>query len=889
MNYLDTLYRALIDYRKNTLDHTECRKQRAAVITADNENDRIEITRKTCIVEEDWIEAIEHGLEFIEKAIKEERQFIRSNGEVVPIEKVKRVSKDSVEHLARHSNLFTREPEEGDDIIPDQLYTVERLSDYAVYENRFLYMLLCYLRDFIAIRYEKIVELTNTYNGNMTMNKAIVESNRRIKFEIALEEEKKNDEYLREHNAAQKEIDRILTIYRAVVVYLNTPLMIEVAKTPMIKPPIMRTNVLKMNRNFKKALELYEFVTSYDKDGYMINTETRVLSPFIGVVADELSEVVETSLFLTYEHGLGIRDYFKERYEEEEQRRREEERKRFAEQIRNIARQLKTNGMKPEEYILLLEKRIRDLEKEEEELEAAKKTIESLENDIGNLRIELESAQDMVRSLGEEIVRLNKKYVDDIAALHAEYTTKINELINSHQEKILALTNEYEATIEAIHTEHAEQIQAMKEEHEQEIIALHSEHAAMVQAINTQHATEIELLNTQHQEQMDTLTAAHEEQINEMTTLHAEEVATLTASLERITEEKRLADEEHVRAMEETRTNYETQIRLINAEHARKEYMLKERISEGVEQINGLNVICATLEERKVVAEARLNALRVEHGLYSAFDDFSSRAKMNELETQYNTFRKYYKAEWKQAKKAIRKETFESIFGKKEEKPKKGKAVQEPIKAEPTQTAETSPETPIETETVTVTETEQTPTPIPVTETTQVEETAVAEITEGVEETTVTEETTVAEETKSEEVAEVAETPALEEVPVAEENVPEENVETVEPLFAEETPIEEAPIEEVSIAETPIEETPTEETPVEEKVDEAKEPDKTEKPKKNFWERLKIESKPKKKTDSKDKTEKKGTPLTAAARKQEEAAQSKKKGSSAKKDGEDKA
>ena len=145
MNYLDTLYRALIDYRKNTFDNKECKAHRAAVIRSDNENDKIEVTRQNCIVEEDWIEAIEHGLEFIEKAIKEERQFIRSNGEVIPIEKVKRVSKDSVEHLARHSNYFTREQEEGQDLIPDQLYTVERLSDYAVYENRFLYMLLNYL------------------------------------------------------------------------------------------------------------------------------------------------------------------------------------------------------------------------------------------------------------------------------------------------------------------------------------------------------------------------------------------------------------------------------------------------------------------------------------------------------------------------------------------------------------------------------------------------------------------------------------------------------------------------------------------------------------------------------------------------------------------------
>ena len=139
MNYIDTLYRALVDYRKNTQGNNECKSHRTAIIAANPAQDVIEVTRKNCTIEEDWIEAIERGLEFIEKAIKEERQFIRSNGEVIPIEKVKRVSKDSVEHLARHSNFFTRAPKEGEDLIPEHLYTVERLSDYAVYENRFLY------------------------------------------------------------------------------------------------------------------------------------------------------------------------------------------------------------------------------------------------------------------------------------------------------------------------------------------------------------------------------------------------------------------------------------------------------------------------------------------------------------------------------------------------------------------------------------------------------------------------------------------------------------------------------------------------------------------------------------------------------------------------------
>ena len=122
MTQLDILYRALVDYRKNTRENKDCKTQRTAIVLANNESDVIEITRKTCKIETDWLEAIEYGISFIEKAINEERQFIRSNGEIVPIEKVKRVSKDSVEHLARHSNLLTKEPKQGDDIIPERVF-----------------------------------------------------------------------------------------------------------------------------------------------------------------------------------------------------------------------------------------------------------------------------------------------------------------------------------------------------------------------------------------------------------------------------------------------------------------------------------------------------------------------------------------------------------------------------------------------------------------------------------------------------------------------------------------------------------------------------------------------------------------------------------------------
>ena len=128
MNQLDVYYRALLNYRKYTTQSNECNSLRGAIAEADTENDKIVIKRALCTIDEEWVNVIEDGLRHVEKAIKQERQFIRSNGEVVEIEKVKHVSKESVEHLSRHSNLISRYTE-GEDIIPDKLYSVERLND----------------------------------------------------------------------------------------------------------------------------------------------------------------------------------------------------------------------------------------------------------------------------------------------------------------------------------------------------------------------------------------------------------------------------------------------------------------------------------------------------------------------------------------------------------------------------------------------------------------------------------------------------------------------------------------------------------------------------------------------------------------------------------------
>ena len=646
-----------------------------------------------CTIDEDWVNAIEAGLVHIEKAIKEERQFIRSNGEVVPIEKVKHVSKDSVEHLSKHSNLIAREIE-GEDIIPDHLYTVEKLSDYAVYENRFLYMLLCYLRDFITLRYNKILESTNTYDANMTMSKKIKINKRTISYDVNLAEIRKDDEYLRDHNEAKEMIDRIDLLLKAVIAFLSTPLMEYASKAPMLRPPITKTNVLKMNNNFKGAMALYEYVTAYDKPGYTIETKVTELNPFREQVADEFAETVLLSSFLTYEYGLDIRDELQKSYEEEEKRRKEEEYKLFLEKLEKARRRVQKAEMSPEEYILMLERQIRILEDKCATLDAALAEIKRLKAELEAAYGRIAELEELCEQLRAELEYQIQKYIEDMAALKAAHAEEIRLLNEAHAEEVERLNEEirqtiarYEAEIERIREEHAEEIRQLHEAYAEEIRQINEAHAEEINQLHETYAEKIREIHEAYAEEIRQINEAHAEEIRQINEAHANEVAELNAEISRLNgeidrineehatemknlqirmdEERRMHQEEQEKIREECRRNivvaeekHQSEKNVFNNTILEKQGVIDSLIAEREKMIN----------ERRIMA-AELYALRIRCGIKASEDDLTLKENFDELEREFNVFKKFYKEQWDRTKKRIKKDVMKTV----KEKDTKGK------------------------------------------------------------------------------------------------------------------------------------------------------------------------------------------------------------------------
>lgn len=621
MENLDFYYRAFKEYRKETAKSNICEKERRAIAETDTEQDKLQSTKYIVTVEEDWIKAIEDGLKFVEQAVAEERQFIRTNGEVVPIEKIRKISKDTVVHLAKHSDMITHLPEdEGDPIVPDQLYMVEKLSDYAVYENRFLYMMLCYIKNFIEYRLEKIESLRRSYVGDMSIDKKVVAKKRTLKIEMRVLEERSDNPYPIPDGECEKRVRRISDCREIINSLLNTDLMQQVAKTPMIKPPIVKTNVLKMNNNFKNALALYDYIASYKGDGFSSEQVNFDFAPYSEFLADQIAEAANLVSFVAYKAGNKLDESLELSYAEEERRRKDEKEKKLIADLNRLKKRAAESGKSLEEYMLVLEKRNRHLEKDSEEL--------------ANVRLQLEQLLKEIEALNSEKEELNRR----IAEL--QHTIELKE----------------------------EEINELKQKYIEEIAALKNEHAAAISKLASDKDGEIATLKSEFADELSSTVDNYESRVTQL----SDELATATAKYNQAVDEcdRRISD------MQFQMSDYENEKKRLTDELDNRLKQMEQRCADDIknEQTKSEAVKMqyeqqfAELKEQVALTRGELDGIRIQQGKMTPSTEYTSRERFTELEKEYEAFQNFFKKQWELTKKEIRK----TILWTKDEKKKRG-------------------------------------------------------------------------------------------------------------------------------------------------------------------------------------------------------------------------
>lgn len=468
------------------------------------------------VIDMDWVIAIEETLPYIQKAIDEQRRFIKQAENVVRIKKAKKI------------------------------LTVEREEGFAIYENRVLLTLIHKALMFVDDKYSKMKDVPNDSYNNITMNRHLELNQQKLDFSVNYVNE--NHESLAEDLDVEdieslSDFDRIRRIRQGLNECLATPLMKEIAKEPQVKPPLTQTNLLKENPNFKKAVELWSFLDTYKKQGFELVGEE-----YNGKMTDENKE--DVYLAMEFQHFMmsittnpALRKMLQEKYEEENALAKEEADR--PEKVKEMVLDAQTEAVRKEE-IEKLTAEITELKQkiaeQKQKIEEQANIIKTQEGKIAALENERESHAKQVEQMNADFAEKTRiaeenfanrlsakqKEFDDAQTAHNEYVTKLNtdnankiaELNTNHSNEVAQLKSDYENRIDTINKENVTATANLKSDYEGQLTSMKADYTSQIKNyekqiadINAENAKNVKELNDNHAKEIKTITKESEKRM----------------------------------------------------------------------------------------------------------------------------------------------------------------------------------------------------------------------------------------------------------------------------------------------------------------------------------------------------------------------------------------
>ncbi len=220
-------------------------------------------------VDEAWVMAIEAVIKPMEEIIANPRNFIIQEEVIVNVALAKKVTPDSIRHLAQHGNMIDNVTE--DSVRPNRLMNKFKEDSWNTYENRFVYTLLEMAWEFVDKRYEAIfAAIGEEFGAFLKMDSKMKTYHESIDASIDLRIQQEED-MLSADEKNETIFSRIARLHRILGMFRQTNFAQEVSKYGKIKPPLVRTNAIAKNPNYKACHKLWNFIIAYKDVGYKIN------------------------------------------------------------------------------------------------------------------------------------------------------------------------------------------------------------------------------------------------------------------------------------------------------------------------------------------------------------------------------------------------------------------------------------------------------------------------------------------------------------------------------------------------------------------------------------------------------------------------------------------
>ena len=228
-----------------------------------------------------WIGTIEDCIVSLDNIVRNPRKFIVIEEDIVDISLARSISVESVKHLSQHTNLISSVDKNGM-VIPSKILNTSKEESFDIYENRFIYTLLLKVRDFIERRFTEIQSaLLRSGEIDIAVESEFAINKNKVKYKIDGSANFPFDAVVKKKGEGLTDVERITHIKSIISDFLASPFSKEMRSCALVRPPILRTNVILKNPDFKKALVLWQFIESTEKMDFTIDsvTETQDMAP----------------------------------------------------------------------------------------------------------------------------------------------------------------------------------------------------------------------------------------------------------------------------------------------------------------------------------------------------------------------------------------------------------------------------------------------------------------------------------------------------------------------------------------------------------------------------------------------------------------------------------
>lgn len=244
------------------------------------------------VFDEEWISTLESYFPSIDKILRNPTSAIRYENEVVDVERAKRVTSESVRHLAANSHFIREVNEQG--VVPRRILTTFTEQEFGTYENRFLVSLIFRLVSFVETRYKVIKENVESFlKDHVNMNSTFEIEGTEVKLDIDMVIKKDVDETTNIHN--RQLLARIEKLYEMITGFRSSQLVRDLEKTKRVNPPIIKTNIILKNPDFRNCYTLWLFIDKYSNLFYDVKVKEKTIG-----IGEDFSTSVSRLALMTY-------------------------------------------------------------------------------------------------------------------------------------------------------------------------------------------------------------------------------------------------------------------------------------------------------------------------------------------------------------------------------------------------------------------------------------------------------------------------------------------------------------------------------------------------------------------------------------------------------------